>query len=285
MSTTLVKKSLRRLKRWLRNDQAGRPRPGPDGFLYSWINEQLIDMADDGLRRPYAWGMLQGALLGSSLGCERISVVELGVAGGNGLVAMEAIADRVERLVPGVNIDVYGFDSGAGLPGPTDYRDVPNLCSAGLYAMDQSELRLRLRRARLVLGDINDTVDAFLDSKPAPLAFVACDFVLYTSTAHGLRMLNADEDLLLPRVHCYFDDVLGFTYSDYNGERLAIHEFNASHESRKISPIYGLRHYVPPSLAEEMWVDKFWIAHIFDHRMYGHRDPLVQGHNLDLTAR
>src|SRR5438067_2563542 len=101
-----IKKSLRRFKRWLRNESSSGPRPGADGFLYSWINEQLEEMAEDGLRKPYAWGMLQGAALGAGLGFKRVSMVEFGVAGGNGLVAMESIAKRIEQLLA-VTIDIY----------------------------------------------------------------------------------------------------------------------------------------------------------------------------------
>lgn len=285
MPRTVVKRSIHRLKRWLRGEAASGPTPGADGFLYSWINHQLIGMAEVGLRKPYAWGMLQAASLASGLGYKRVSMVEFGVAGGNGLVAMETIAERIEKCIPGLRIDVLGFDSGVGLPPPRDYRDVPNLCSSGLYAMDQDKLRARLHRAKLILGNVRDTVGGFVASNPAPLAFIACDFVLYSSTLDGLRILDATEDLLLPRIHCYFDDVLGFTYSDDTGERLAIHEFNAAHGTRKISPIFGLKYYVPPDFSNEMWVDKFWIGHIYDHSRYADRDPLVQGHNLDLTAR
>jgi hypothetical protein len=284
MPQHMIRRSLRRLRRWLKNQQPTGVRPGADGFLYSWINEHLVDMAEDGLRTPYAWGMLQGALLGAGLGLPRVSAVEFGVAGGNGLVAMEAIADRIEQLVK-VKIDIYGFDSGVGLPAPKDYRDVPNLCSPGLYAMDEGKLRDRLHRSKLVLGDIEDTVGQFVASNPAPLSFIACDFVLYTSTANGLRILDAREAAILPRVHCYFDDVTGFTYSDFNGERLAIHEFNAAHETRKISPIFGLKYYVPKQYSDQMWVDKFWIGHVFDHSRYGQRDLLVQGHNLELVIK
>jgi len=284
MPKITIRKSLRRFKRWLRDEKSAGPQVGSDGFLYSWINEQLVDMAEDGLRKPYAWGMLQGALLGAGLGLKRVSAVEFGVAGGNGLVAMEAIADRIEQLV-NVKIDIYGFDSGVGLPAPADYRDVPNLCSPGLYAMDEGKLRSRLHRSKLVLGEIKNTVGEFVASNPAPLSFIACDFVLYASTAHGLKILDAAEATVLPRVHCYFDDVLGFTYADYNGERLAIHEFNAAHQMRKISPIFGLKYYVPKQYSGEMWVDKFWIGHVFDHSRYGHRDLLVQGHNLELVIK
>jgi hypothetical protein len=284
MPQNTVRRSLRKFKRWLKNQKPTGPRAGADGFLYSWINEQLVDMAEDGLRKPYAWGMLQGALLGAALRLPRVSAVEFGVAGGNGLVAMEAIADRIEKLV-NVKIDIYGFDSGVGLPAPTDYRDVPNICSSGLYAMDEAKLRSRLHGAKLVLGDIKNTVGDFVSLNPAPLAFIACDFVLYTSTAHGLKILDAPEAAVLPRVHCYFDDVLGFTYGDYNGERLAIHEFNAAHQTRKISPIFGLKYYVPKQFSDDMWVEKYWIGHVFDHSQYGHRDLLVQGHNLELASR
>ncbi|HEU5293748.1 MAG TPA: hypothetical protein VFU71_03060 [Burkholderiaceae bacterium] len=278
-----MRKSLRRFKRRLTHYRSAvGPKPGPDGFLYSWVNEQVLEMADNGMRVPYAWGMLQGALLGAGLGFPRVSMVEFGVAGGNGLVAMETIAGFIEKRLD-IGIDIYGLDSGAGLPPPKDYRDVPNLCSSGLYAMDQAKLRARLHRTELVLGDIKDTVDEFAATMRAPLAFLACDFVLYSATAQGLKILDAPEQALLPRVHCYFDDVLGFTYGDDNGERLAIHEFNRAHAQRKISPIYGLRHYVHSEFSSDMWVEKFWIGHVFDHSLYTRRDPLVQGHDLALN--
>jgi len=61
----------------------------------------------------------------------------------------------------------------------------------------------------------------------------------------------------------YFDDILGATYGDHNGERLAISEFNASSNMRK-SQIYGLKHFVPLLFANNWWVDCFYIAHILD---------------------
>ena len=83
------------------------------------------------LQRPhYTWGMAHGAWLARNLGIDRISVIEFGVAGGNGLVALDRAAELVEARLE-VGIDVYGFDSGAGLPKPEDYRDLPNLWSTG----------------------------------------------------------------------------------------------------------------------------------------------------------
>src|SRR5262249_29685698 len=72
--------------------------------------------------RPYYhWGTLCGAFLARNLGLTRMSIIEFGVAGGNGLLDLEASAAEVER-VSGVTIDVFGFDTGHGLPRPRDER-------------------------------------------------------------------------------------------------------------------------------------------------------------------
>ena len=119
-------------------------------------------------------------------------------------------------------------------------------------------------------------------SRPAPIAFIAFDLDLYTSTRDALCLLEADPALLLPRVHCYLDDILGFTFAEFNGERLAVAEFNAAHPQRQISPMFGLRYYVPPRHFNAMWVDKCYLAHILDHPRYGDHDGLVRQPRMDL---
>jgi len=52
--------------------------------------------------------------------------VEFGVAGGNGLVAMEDHAKAIERETA-VRIRAVGFFSGGGLPAPQTYKDAPFL--------------------------------------------------------------------------------------------------------------------------------------------------------------
>jgi hypothetical protein len=69
-------------------------------------------------------------------------------------------------------------------------------------------------------------------------------------------------------------DIMGFTFSEYTGERLAISEFNAAHSMRKISPIYSLRYYLPMPPAGDHWPEKFYMAHFFDHDLYGRNDGL-----------
>ena len=257
----------------------------PDGDLaYPWLNrvfEHLLRRRSIASRPGYTWGILHSAFLAKSLNIQRISAIELGVAGGNGLLAMEDIADAITQQL-GVGIDVYGFDSAQGLPKPRDYRDTPNLWSAGAYPMNVAALRQRLRHAELLPGLVEQTIPQFIQRDIAPIGFVSFDLDLYSSTAVAMRLLEADPARLLPRVHCYFDDILGFTYGHHNGERLAIAEFNRDHAMRQVSEIYGLRYYLPPRHRDQPWSAKVFMAHILDHRRYNDWDGQVRHARLDL---
>jgi hypothetical protein len=236
-----------------------------------------------GGRPNYIWGVVHAVGLAEVLGIRRVSVVELGVAGGNGLVALEKTAAKVEELFS-VTIDVHGFDTGAGLPRPCDYRDAPNLFSEGFYSMDFAKLQRRLKRAKLHLGQVQDTIQEFVASQPAPIAFVAFDLDLYTSTKCALRLFEADQKLLLPRIHCYFDDILGYTFNDFAGELLAISEFNACHDKRKISKVNGLRYFVPAKLSQQPWTEQFYMLHVFEHELYARYDNSNAWTALDLSS-
>jgi hypothetical protein len=71
------------------------------------------------------------------------------------------------------------------------------------------------------------------------------------------------------------NDIIGVTFSEFTGERLAITEFNNSHTMAKISRICGLRHFLPLSHGQSGWVDQMFIAHFFDHELYAHYDGLA----------
>jgi hypothetical protein len=202
-----------------------------------------------------------------SLGIRAISVLEFGVAGGNGLLALENAASAATS-VSGVQIQVVGFDTGAGMPPPEDHRDVPWGVRPGLFAMDPDALRARLKSARLMLGPVNETVPAWVAEGGAPVGFVSCDLDYYSSTRDALQLFDAGSELLLPRIPCYFDDVLGYGWSDFNGELAAIAEFNESHPRRKIGKVYGLRYSLPPSEFNLAWPEKIYVAHLFDHERY-----------------
>jgi hypothetical protein len=119
-----------------------------------------------------------------------------------------------------------------------------------------------------VLGPINETLPTFLQAEPAPAAFVSVDVDFYSSTIHTLRLLDAHPDRLLPRVYLHFNDIIGATYSDCNGELLAIADFNATHSRQQIGKIHGLRYLVPSAFRDKPWVESMYIAHTFDHPLY-----------------
>ena len=215
-------------------------------------------------RPPYKWGLLCAASLARNLGVETISAIEFGVAGGNGLLALGRLAAEVQRLT-GVAIDVYGFDTGTGLTKPEDHRDLPQLWSEGFYAMDEPALRARLESARLVLGPVEDTEPGFVESRPAPIGFVAFDLDMYHPTMAAFDIFRRTPELVLPRVTCYFDDLIGFSHGDFSGERLAISNFNEEGPARKISKIYGLRYVLT---IDQWWVEQMYMLHAFDHPRY-----------------
>ncbi len=217
-------------------------------------------------RPAYAYCVRGAARLARRLGLSRISVIEFGVAGGNGLVALERHARKWSEAL-GVTIDVYGFDTGRGLPPPTDYRDLPYHWKGGFYDMDAEALRSRLQSATLILGDIDDTLPRFVDEHdPAPVGAVLHDMDLYSSTAAALKLFDIEPTRRLPRIFTYFDDIIGneiSLFSDYTGERLAIREFNASHANQKISPAYNLS-----SRALSVWHRQVYVTHDFVHPQY-----------------
>jgi hypothetical protein len=220
------------------------------------------------VERPYyAYCAYQAALLGKRLGLRRISLVEFGVAGGRGLLNLEAHCERIAQIL-GMEIDIFGFDTGEGLPPPRDYRDLPHHWKEGHFRMEVDKLRAKLKRAKLVLGNVEDTVMKFFDEyKPSPIAGVMFDLDYYSSSVNAFRMFDASESYLLPRIYCYFDDVIGSEvelYNDFTGVRLALREFNDSHETRKFSKAY---HLIQNPLTE-LWRDQIYIYHDFGHNHY-----------------
>lgn len=223
----------------------------------------------DAMERPhYGYGVQQAARQAKAFGIKRISVMEFGVAGGAGLRLLEQVAEEVERE-EGVEIEVYGFDTGKGMPAPTDPRDLPFVWTTGQFRMPVKQVQASLKRAKLILGDVKLTVPRFLyRNYLAPIGFVAIDVDYYTSTVNVLRLLDATPEFLLPRVFIYLDDVIGDdleTHCEFVGELAAVREYNENHTSRKIGKINALRH---KRIIPAWWNDVMYVAHIFDHAKY-----------------
>lgn len=168
----------------------------------------------------------------------KVSLIEFGVAGGNGLVALEEIAERLEQNLD-VSFEIYGFDLGSGLPSPESYKDCPYFWDKGHYEMDVELLQSKLDRAELILGDVEDTVPDFISEyNPAPIGAISIDLDYYSSTRDALKILEVEDDHISPRVPIYFDDVLGGESLkmgiSQHGEQMAIKEYNKSRENECI---------------------------------------------------
>src|SRR5262249_56044490 len=82
-------------------------------FTWRWLNQfstGLFWKNPGALIRPqYAWGVAIASAQARALGHKEISVLEFGVAGGRGLVALEQIVQSVSA-VTGVAVRIFGFD-------------------------------------------------------------------------------------------------------------------------------------------------------------------------------
>jgi hypothetical protein len=217
----------------------------------------------------YAYGSLCAVRLASALDLEAVSMLELGVAGGNGLIELERIAATLSDDY-GVRVDAAGFDLGTGMPTPVDYRDVPYVWQRGFFSMDEDQLRARLKSAQLHIGDISRTGPGYLATNPAPIGFISFDMDYYSATVSAFDALfSADPSRFLPRVFCYFDDTIG-RHDEYlcsfAGELLAISEFNDRSQHRKLDKIHGLRYKMLPM--DDRWIEGMYVLHLFDHPNY-----------------
>lgn len=213
-------------------------------------------------RPAYLVGVLAAARQARRQGVEAISVIEFGVAGGSGLVALQEDAEAVERET-GVAIRVFGFDMGrAGLPDARgDYRDHPDAWQPGDFPMDEEALRARLApRTTLVLGNVASTVPTFFaEHDPPPIGFVSVDVDLYSSSRDALGIFLLPDTRMLWHVPLYFDDIEFVFNHRWAGELLAIDEFNEKSPRVKIDRWYGVKSGRP--FPERDFLDKLYVAH------------------------
>jgi hypothetical protein len=230
--------------------------------LFSYTDRLVIGAIE---RAHYGHCIYEAAKLAARLNYSDISVIEFGCGGGNGLLNAESHINEIEKVFP-VKIQLYGFDSAAGLPQAEDYRDYPYYFRPGQFRMDLDALRARLARARLVLGDVAETRKTFFgEYNPAPIGAIFHDLDFYSSTREALRIFEADQHYFLPRVFMYFDDINGnntWLPCEYTGELLAINEFNQANKKSKIVRNRTMHHW------NEWWADQIFVYHDFEHPDY-----------------
>jgi hypothetical protein len=213
-------------------------------------------------RRQYAYGLLRSADIAKYFGHSKVTACEFGVASGAGLVNMIQVAEKVTALT-GVAFDIFGLDTGTGIPEGSGYKDHPEIWGSGDYPLnDHDGLMKRIAgRGELILGDIKDTVEPFLEriDATAPLGFIAIDVDVYTGAHHAIKCLLGESDRCLPAVSMYFDDVNNFFANRWCGELLAIEEFNTVNPMRKIDMDRSQRHQ------GKKWFDRMYVCHVLDH--------------------
>lgn len=196
---------------------------------------------------------------------KKISIIELGVAGGNGLLTIEKYCRKLSKKYQ-IEYEIYGFDFGdaAGLNYTENPKDLPYFIGEGQFKMDYEKLKKKLTKSKLILGDIKDTVKEFSEKyQPAPIAAIFFDLDYYTSTINAFEIFKYSDNFLLPRIICYFDDLQPHV-NNFSGEIAAINEFNKNNEKMKIAKDYGttLNYFYGP------WEEEVYILHKFNHKDY-----------------
>jgi hypothetical protein len=237
--------------------------------LFAACGPFRVKVAFDLVLRPqYAYGVLRAAELAALHGIRKIYCIEFGVAAGSGLMNMAYMAAKTSKIT-GVTIEVHGFDTGAGMPPPVDYRDHPELYATGDFPMDFPRLQQQLpENANLHIGQLSETVPRFLSNLDGAIGLVALDVDYYSSSKIALQVFDAQATDYLPACLLYVDDMHHVTHNPWSGEILAINEFNASHNNRKIAPYAFLRS--ERLFKNAAWIDHFFVMHTLDHPVRVH---------------
>lgn len=217
------------------------------------------------VRRQHAYGLLKAADDAKARGLREVTVVELGVASGTGLLNICEVGRRVTEET-GVGFRVVGFDTGEGMPPPTDYRDHPELYKEGWFPMDREALERSLpANAEIHFGPIGETIRSFTEAlgPQAPLAFATLDVDFYSSSKDALLLFEGRADAYLPYVTLYVDDLALSTHTRFAGELLAIREFNDEHRLRKLDWDWNLANTRVFKRAE--WLTHMFKLHVLDH--------------------
>tara|TARA_Y100001970_G_C14218835_1_gene851326 strand:- start:1042 stop:1875 length:834 start_codon:yes stop_codon:yes gene_type:complete len=190
-------------------------------------------------RPHYETILLESVLEAKKIGYTKVSIIELGVAGGNGIIALENYKKKIQKIT-NVEINICGFDFGEGLPDSDNKYDLPFFWISGLYKADNQKLNEKIK-SKIYYGDIKDTFKEFIKTNPPIISTIFSDLDYYTSTKNFLNQLPEFKDFLTPRVYCYFDDIFNSNHyiNEHNGELLAIKEFNNENEDIKIGKSVG----------------------------------------------
>lgn len=230
-------------------------------------------------RPHYECILYEACLEAKKLGIDKVSVLELGVAGGNGIISLEKYKKRIQKILD-MSIDIYGFDYGTGLPKTEMYEDLPFVWREGQYASNKEELEKKIS-SKIFYGDVKDTIDGLLELKINKICCIIIDVDLYSSTINFLNQIPKIKDYLLPRVYCYFDDLYFENHvTHFNGELKAIAEFNENFSDFKLGvPIDSIKNFKFP-LANGL----LYSLHSFKNELYNNYIGMHDESSLSLGS-
>ncbi len=107
---------------------------------------------------------------------------------------LQNLAKRITRATD-ISFDIYGFDTGSGMPPPQSYKDHPELYQAGDFPMAFDALAKNLDgNSRLIIGPLAETIVEFSarDFSNAPIGFISIDVDYYSSSVEALKALKMD---------------------------------------------------------------------------------------------
>lgn len=219
------------------------------------------------IRQQNAFCIYKAAEFAKWMELKSITVIEFGVAKGDGLLNICQIAEKVTQET-GIRFNIYGFDTPTGMPAPKDFKDLPELFQEGCFdPVDREELISALPdNAKLILGNIEETIPKFLAtiSKESPIAFVSVDVDYYWSAKICLNLFRDIPEKYLPMTLVYLDDISPPCSNPWVGELLAVNEFNVENEYRKIVPYTFLRS--KRIFQQTQWIDRIFSLHVLDHQ-------------------
>ena len=176
------------------------------------------------------------------LGHSEINIIELGVAGGDGIKSLVKYKEKIEKVLK-IKINITGFDTGTGLPDTKIKEDLPFFWKQGDYTnKNLKKLESENNSVKIYEGTISSTFDNFILKNNVKIGLIIFDLDLYSSTKSFLDKIPelSKKNLLLPRTFCYFDDlfVADYCLDNTNGEPLAISEFNKNFKDLKLGKTF-----------------------------------------------
>jgi len=214
-------------------------------------------------RQPYAFGLNEAFKRAQRLQINKITIIEFGVAQGAGLFNLAEIASKLSKEYK-IDYNVIGFDTGAGMPEPKDYRDHPEKYRTGDFPPEKLSQAKLPNKTDIIYGPISETVPKFVKSleKDSIISFVSIDVDYYSSTKECFKIFHADTDYFLPSTILYFDDVNNLEHNEFMGELLAIKEFNNETENKKICKMTQLSNW--RIFRNALWLDQMYFLHVLD---------------------